>query len=200
MSRISKTNRFDLELWRSLEDISNKTKIPMSRLLDEGLEYLVSRYLKPAPKPEETPAAVIIDELTGMPNDLITMSEASRKYKTSTSNISRWAIRGFIKSYKTKTSKTYISEKELKAFLVSFKARMYKQVEVEGDLIPMSQACRHYKLRDSVLSDWANRGLIKRYPRPDSMPYEVKGRVFISKKELEECLTVNVRRPGKCNT
>jgi hypothetical protein len=45
MSRVQKTNRFDLELWANLEKISSNKQIPVSHLLDEGLKYLSDKYL-----------------------------------------------------------------------------------------------------------------------------------------------------------
>lgn len=34
----------DPDLWQKVQDISKKTRIPVSKLLDEALEYLVKKY------------------------------------------------------------------------------------------------------------------------------------------------------------
>lgn len=47
-NRIRISNAVDKELFQKLKDLSKRTKVPMSRLLDRGIELVIKEYEKPA--------------------------------------------------------------------------------------------------------------------------------------------------------
>lgn len=47
-NRIRISNAVDKELFQKLKDLSERTKVPMSRLLDRGIELVIKEYEKPA--------------------------------------------------------------------------------------------------------------------------------------------------------
>lgn len=46
-NRVRIGNAVDKELFRQLKELSKRTKIPMSRLLDRGIELVIKEYEKP---------------------------------------------------------------------------------------------------------------------------------------------------------
>lgn len=46
-NRVRIGNAVDIELFRQLKELSKQTKIPMSRLLDRGIELVIKEYEKP---------------------------------------------------------------------------------------------------------------------------------------------------------
>ena len=45
-SRERYTNSIDIELLKKFKELSNRTKIPQSRLLDEAIELILKKYSK----------------------------------------------------------------------------------------------------------------------------------------------------------
>ena len=98
MARISKTNRFNEELYNRVRKISTMTRIPFSRLLDEGLEYLAVKYLGvpkdniPMPKPLK-----ISDDTS---DDLISISKMASLIGVDVTSVRYWIRHGKIKVYR----------------------------------------------------------------------------------------------------
>lgn len=47
-TRAAFSNSIDKKLYEKLKNLSDKTMIPMSRLLDRGIELVLEEYAKPA--------------------------------------------------------------------------------------------------------------------------------------------------------
>lgn len=46
-NRVRISNAVDKKLFQKLKELSDQTKIPMSRLLDRGIELVIKEYEKP---------------------------------------------------------------------------------------------------------------------------------------------------------
>lgn len=46
-NRTPMSNAIKTELYRKLQELSNSTRVPMSRLLDEAIELLLKKYQEP---------------------------------------------------------------------------------------------------------------------------------------------------------
>jgi len=46
-NRVRISNAVDIELWSKLQQLSKETMIPMSKLLDKGIELVLKEYDKP---------------------------------------------------------------------------------------------------------------------------------------------------------
>ncbi len=187
MGRISKTNRFDEELYKKTRTIARNTRIPFSRLLDEGLELLISKYSgQSMPEPETGTIKTLEFNNDVTASDLITMADAGRIFGIlNSSTIPAWASKGFIKRYKNPGNlkgRSFVSRSELEKFL---KERDVEPV-IECDIVPMATICREFGLNDGYISRLAMQGRIKTYPRPADLPNKVQGRTFISRKEIQE--------------
>lgn len=91
-------NRYNADLLKNLKRIAKKTRVPMSRLLDEGLEYLTIKYLgNTIPKtalPETLPSAG-----DHSPEDLISIPKMATLLNVDVTTIRYWVRHDKIKAY-----------------------------------------------------------------------------------------------------